>query len=425
MFRKAVAATVISAALVLVFFEAPVVGYSQQLTIPNDYQPIGVTTCSNEYFPTSTTTTALTTTAPNLTQLFDEYESCLSSYLYPPYVVSAQVPLAYALFGIGPPPFPDHVVFSQGNYTALVFFNGTKPSAAYEFYIPAKSLAVQPSGVVQILNASIQRDGYGNLVLTAAIKNIGSSPLNPIGADAYGVAPLESPGYGETYKGLTWYPEGFPDNCAALLPPGRVCTVTSQVANTTFPSSKLSFRVGVAGVADGNAFFYSQDFVEPSPRPGVDQGWVDLFMGEVDQSRQGVRLAENTTLDSFAALRFKTASKVPGTSDFGFQSDEASFFGGAGSPVNELLLFPGNAPPYLFATELQGSGPSHWSALLDAKSSQFGYFVGKAPYFDVSADCPVTEVTSSGVNITQYFESHGCTVTPVADVPWLVIILGE
>jgi len=80
-------------------------------------------------------------------------------------------------------------------------------------------------------------------------------------------------------------------------------------------------------------------------------------------------------------------------------------------------------PPYLYATELQGSGPHHWSALVNPAYSQFGYYAGEAPYYEVSANCHVTEVPLGGVNITEYFESHGCEVTPVAKVTWLVIIL--
>ena len=427
--RAGIIAGAVIVLLLAVFFEAPVVGYTQSVTIPDDYKPQGYPTCEAAVFGTPTTTATVTfvnaSQPANLTQEFQQYQECMNNYLYPPEVVSGSSTLAYSLFGIGPPPLPDWVVFSRGNYTAVVVFDGRAATAAYEFYVPGGDLTVEPEGVVQIINASVERTGYGNLVFSAAVKNIGSSTLNPVGIDVFGLPLPAYTGLSTVHDGLNWYFGGAGDNCAALLGPGSTCTMTSALGNVTSAAPGISFTVGVIGVDNGRIFFYSQDFVQPFPEPGLNHGWVDLFMGRVDGARTGPGLTENSTLDRFAALRFKTASSEPGISDYGFASDSASFFGAGAtnSSPAEILLFPGDAAPYLYATELQSSGPSHWTALTNPDYTQFGYYVGEAPYYEVSANCPVTEVPSAGVNITQYFESHGCIVTLAAGVPWLVVIL--
>ena len=423
--EPAALAGVAVAIFLVVFFEVPVIGYSQSLAIPNDYQPEAYAACSSIYTGAPGTVTAANSTGFNATQLAKEFQNCLSGYAYPPYEVSGRATLAYDFFGVGTSPFPAQVEFSQGNFTAIVLTNGRAATSAYEFYVPGKNLTINPQGTVEILNASIQQTGYGNLAFAAAVKNIGTTTLAPVGVSVFGVPFPPYTTFSSVYDGLTWYQMGAGDNCAPVLLPGHTCDTEFMLGNVTFASAEFSYTVGVVGADKGNLFYYTQDFVQASPQPGLNQGWVSLFISQVNQARAGTKLTENSTLDRFAAQRFKTASTQPQISDYGFASDAASFFGRqvSNSSVAELLLFPGSAPPYLYATELQGSGPHHWSALVNPAYSQFGYYAGEAPYYEVSANCHVTEVPLGGVNITEYFESHGCEVTPVAKVTWLVIIL--
>ena len=78
--------------------------------------------------------------------------------------------------------------------------------------------------------------------------------------------------------------------------------------------------------------------------------------------------------------------------------------------------------PYTYASILQGSAPGHWASLTDKNYTHFGYYFGTGPYEVVQQPCPVTEIPGGGINITQFFENAGCSVS-VQQATWLVVVL--
>jgi len=416
--KRASAIGLITILLVGVFFLAPVVSYSKSFGLPYNYEPGADAYCLNLARENSTSTPP-----PLNSSEIDIYNGCMNAHLYAPVPVAGYASLSFALLGIGAPPFPNHVFISQGNYSALIYFDGTQDVARYLFGGP--SVEINPDGVVQIVNASVDLSGYGGLYFQGAIKNIGASPVTSLGALITG---LHLPAYAwvnTSRDGVVWTPMFVDGNCGAFLKPGQSCRLYDYWGNGTLPNQSLHFYVNVLGETNGNLFFYRQEFEQSAPQSGVSRDWVNLFVSQFNQQRKGPAMVENATLDDFAEKRFNTASSQPGISDYGLSADTASFFGASAeaTKVVELLLYPGSTAPYPFAASLQGSAPKHYAALMNSSYTQFGYYIGEAPYFLVSANCAVKEIPSAGINITQYFEGYGCTVTPVPDMTWLVIIL--
>ncbi|HUH82545.1 MAG TPA: hypothetical protein VLX33_01550, partial [Nitrososphaerales archaeon] len=317
--------------------------------------------------------------------------------------------------------------FTQGQFSGLVFFQGDRATTGY--VLSSANATLDPKNTVEVLNSSVDVTGYGNLVFTAAIENLSPFNMASVKVEALGLPGppnLGTPGYPTTLDGITWYYNNVGSECSGFMRPGSVCVSTVYLGNPPL-SGQISYYVEVTGETNGTPFVFGQLFVQLAPEQGLGQDWMNLFMGAVGESRTAPPLAENTTLDQFAMQRFQAASSDPQISDYGLQEDLSSFFGkqASNSSITELLLFPGTASPYLFATELQASAPHHWTALIDSGYTQFGYYFAEAPYYDVSANCPVTEVVGAGVNITQYFENYGCTVVPNVGVPWLVIVLSR
>jgi hypothetical protein len=418
------AAVGVIAVFLVAFFFAPVVGYSQSIFIPDDYQPGAYAACSGILSQSTTTVTGFVTTQPNASQI-QEFNNCMNDHLYPGTVVGGRATLAYRLLGIGAPPFPNEVGFSSGNYSALVFFNGTEPVSAYEFY--SSSVDFGPRDTVEIVNASVRLSGYGVYYFSGAVKNIGNSTITSLNVFVNGVpGSLYSSEGSRSLQGIEWY-FGAPNSvCSVYLKPGLTCDMYSTLRNQSLPAGQLRFTLLVTGAVDGRLFAYTQDFSQASPQPGLNADWMSLFVGKVNQERQGPALTENSTLDRFAALRFKTASSQPQISDYGLAVDAASFFGsgGGGAGLEELVMYPGAAAPYVYVTELQGSAPLHWSALINSSFTQFGYFIGSAPYYYIPANCPVQELPAAGINVTQYFQQYGCSTT-LEQASWLVVVLGR
>ncbi|MDG7007166.1 MAG: hypothetical protein JRN06_02845 [Nitrososphaerota archaeon] len=103
----------------------------------------------------------------------------------------------------------------------------------------------------------------------------------------------------------------------------------------------------------------------------------------------------------FAAQRSKTASAEPDIADYNSTQDSASRFGAArGAMVSEELLYPGGFTPGEYLSYLRNHASGHRSGLTEPAYSQFGYYIGQAPYYTVSANCPVQEIPGQGVNIT-------------------------
>jgi hypothetical protein len=104
------------------------------------------------------------------------------------------------------------------------------------------------------------------------------------------------------------------------------------------------------------------------------------------------------------------------------------FFGANSSKLAlvEVLLYPNLTvmDPFPYANIIQESAPGHWAALTDQNYTHFGYYVGTGPYEVVKQPCPIFEIPRAGVNITQFFESAGYSVS-MQQATWLVIILSS
>ncbi|MDE1853578.1 MAG: hypothetical protein KGI38_07515 [Thaumarchaeota archaeon] len=416
---KAVAVGLVALSIVGLFL-VPVVTYSQSVNIWYAYKN-GVRTCSLSGGIINATNEAA-------------YARCLASYKYPPANITGYSSISYRLMGIGFPPYPAYVLVTQGNFSALAYFSGTKLIAAEGICCYANT-TVDPPNVIAIQNVTFGLTNFGLLNVTVSLKNIGQAQVTrgPIGSlDPEGrsaLVSIEVPGYGtnSSQGGLTWIGANFLGACSGgPLSPGSTCAASGTVPDTLPYNRTFTYYIEVQGFAGGNPFIYREGFQGHRPSSGVDSAWVGQFIGAVDKARGGVTLSENSTLDRFASLRFSTAVSQPDISDYGLSADTASFLPGSGaSPmILELLFFPGSSGPLTYATELQQIAPGHWSALTNTAYSQFGYFIGSGPYEFVNLPCPVLEVPSAGINITQYFEQAGCTVG-LQQTTWLVIILGK
>ncbi|MDG6909413.1 MAG: hypothetical protein JRN08_03500 [Nitrososphaerota archaeon] len=396
--------------LVGAFFLAPMVPYSLSFAIPGNDR-IKVAPCST---PAGNVTLVQAGGGGNATFTI----VCLGDGPYPPATVAGRSTLSYYLLGSGPPPFPSQAEITQGNLSALIFFQGDQAVAA-ETIGPAGTTIDPP---VQIVRSSLSPAPFGQENFTAVIRNEGDSSVSSP------VVYLRTEGYGfnQTVDGLLWssgYPLGF---CGRSTPhvllPGSECKTSVLVTLPT--NATLTYQVEVRGEMDGHGIFYSQDFRQFVPSEAVTPSWVAEFIQDVDGARGPVPLAETPTLDQFAALRFKTASAQPDVSDYGFARDLGAFFTSGGpASASETLLFPAGFTPANYTSFLRTSAPGHWGALTNETYGHYGYYIGSAPYYAIPAGCPVTEVPSAGVNITQFFASHGCTLATLPDTSWLVIVL--
>jgi len=413
-------AAVISAIALLAgaFFLAPVVPYSVSLNLPGavSVEPCTTTIQGATTYSGGTATLTLTTTGQATTTTV----TCEQVVPYPGAVVNGHAALSYALLGVGYPPFPDHVLITQANETAVVYFQGSKAVAAEDLG-PANT-AFNPVGVVQVLSAGFSPDDFGFLNFSATIENVGQTSIQ----NSY--VNLQVTGYGFNYtdaNGLTWIGAEAVAKCvsspALQLDPLNTCTV-SGLYKLPY-DAPLTFYVEVRGQVNGQWFLYRQAFRQTTPAGEIGSGWVKDFVEQVDLARLTSPLTENSTLDNFAELRFSSASSQPQISDYHLANDVASFFPSGNQPVVEVLLYPGYSSPSDYAAYLKGSAPGHWSALTNSALHQFGWYVGYGPYYQVSFGCPVSEIPGAGINITQYFQSQGCTVTPIPEETWLVIVL--
>lgn len=397
--------------LLVFFFAAPVVPYTQAIAIPGNYRYVRAT-CNNEvgYFSGTTFTVSTFTeacTKPNGT--------------LPASVVTGYGSLSSLLLGVGTEPFADGLVVSQGNLSALVYFRGGQAVSAEVLGYSKNGSLYDPPGVVAITSASFRLAQFGQLNFTATVENTGRSVLE---SAVY----LDAPGVDQnrTQDGLTWMSPGPIGTCRSPLSvglrPGDSCTVSGLV--NVQASGNVLYHVEVRGTVNGTPFVTRQGFQQTLPTGGIGRPWVSEFIQDVNGERPGVPLVENASLDAFAAQRFESASAQPDISDYNFTKDASAFFGaGRGAGATEVLLFPGGFTPDAFASYLKTYAVGHWTALIDPGVSRYGYYIGTAPYFQVSANCPVQEVLGEGTNITQYFVSQGCRVTPVPSVIWLVIVM--
>jgi hypothetical protein len=307
---------------------------------------------------------------------------------------------------------------SSGNHSALVYFSGGKAVAIEQAGPPG--VVLNPSSVLSIEYAAVSSSDWGFLNITFHLRNIGVHNItDPI---VY-VSMLGFSDNG-TDGGLVMIEPRAVGSCGSLWLASDYCDV-SQIAPNALPVNKsFTYYAEVRGGVEGSPFVYREGFQEDYPQGGIGPLWVDAFMDKVDQARGGQPLIENATLNEFAALRFKDASAGYQISDYNLTVDENAFFGPGpySQSIAEFLLYPGIFSPITYPGFLSEYAVGHWNGLLDAKYAQFGYFVGEASYYDVSIPCPVYEIPGAGVNITQFFQQHGCT-TMVAATTWLVVIL--
>ncbi len=405
--------------LVVAFFYLPVVPYTQSVDVWFAYKN-GVRSCNPSGGVINITNQAA-------------YERCLANYKYPPANLTGHSALAYRFLGIGEAPFPRQMVVTQGNFSVLVYFRGDKAVAIENIGELGGygGVVVNPPGTVAIQNVSVGPLPFGQINFTVILKNIGGTPIvGGLGAEVKFPAfvSIQFPGYGfnDTRDGLTWIGAAPIGTCADPWRPNTLCRISQTVTDSLPPGEPFAYFVEIRGVANSTPFFYKEEFHAQNPPAGITSAWVSQFIEAVDQARGTVRLSENSALDRFASLRFSTAVTQPDISDYGLASDAASFFGGIGSEpeIVELLLYPGASDAYTYASELQQYAPGHWSALTNTTYTQYGYFIGSGPYEYVNQPCPVSEIPSGGLNITQFFEKAGCTVS-VRQATWLVIIVGK
>ncbi len=323
---------------------------------------------------------------------------------------------SYALLGYGPAPFPQSQLVTLGNHSAIAYFSGSR-LAAMEHAGPA-GVQFNPGGVVWVQDAEVTSFDFGFLNITIRIQNLGLRPID--GAAVY----LSMLGYSanSTAGGVVLIQPKFVGDCGGQILPGGDCTVT-QTAQNLLPANKsINFYPEVRGSVNGAPFIYRQGFAESYPTGGVGPVWVKAFMDRVDNAR-GSPLTHNSTLDQFAALRFNTSSATYQISDFGFENDTTRFFGPeAAKGVTEELLFPGVYSPYTFPGFLAAYAVGHWQTLLDEQYTQFGFYIGHGPYYQVAIPCSIYELPGAGINISQFFSNLGCTTT-VLPSTWLVIVL--
>ncbi|MDE1858791.1 MAG: hypothetical protein KGI26_06980 [Thaumarchaeota archaeon] len=325
---------------------------------------------------------------------------------------------AYAILGYGPPPYASQELVTHGNRTALVYFEGGKAVAVEA--VGGPGMVLNPSNVIAVNYAGVSSSDWGFLNLTFHLQNINYYNITDP------VVYVSMVGFSEngTDGSLTIIEPRALGSCGQLWISYDYCTV-SQVAPNNLPVNKsFTFYAEVRGTVGGTPFVYRHGFSEAYPRGGIGPQWVTTFMSQINAERGGPPMTENATLDTFAALRFKTATEVFQISDYNLSQDAVAFFGPIpfASQVSELLLFPGVYSPNTYPSFLSQYAPGHLYLLSNTQMTQYGYFVGQAPYYEVSIPCPVYEIPHAGVNITQFFQEHGCT-TKVATTTWLVLIL--
>jgi len=402
-------------AVILFSVLAPVIAYSQSVNIWYAYKN-GFTKCNPPGGIFNSTNSA-------------EAERCLASYKYPPAIITGHASIAYRLLGLGMSPYPRQVEVTQGNNTILAYFRGDKLTAVEG--IGFGDITVNPKNVVQVQNVSFVVTDFGFMDVNVVLKNTGTSPIvaGPDQLGKYGaVVTIQLPGdSNSTVDGLTWIGGNVAyGQCAPSWIPGSTCRVGYSLYDNLQINKSFTYYVEVRGAVAGQYFFYRVGLQGLPPQRGVTAAWVSRFIGQVNNARGAASLTENTTLDRFAAVRFKTAVTYPDISDYGLQGDISTFFGTSGTLPNivEILLYPGSQDPSSYSSTIQSYAPGHWSALSDENYTHFGYYVGSAPYEFVKLPCSVTEIPRAGINITLFFTAAGCSVSLV-QTTWLVLILSR
>jgi len=409
--RRAAVLGVVAAAMLGVFFFAPVLPYS--VPVAGHYFPYnkGYSLCQTLY-PISPRS--------NSTELA-LLSACLSSYRYPTYNLTGQSSLSYGLLGVGEPAFGSKVVLTLHNTTVILYFSGANLNSV-ESRLPEGTL-VDPAGVVQVQNVTATLDYLGLLDLNVTVKNTGDLQISEMSVwmstpPVYGIPTLPQRTEVSAYS-----------VCVEDLEPGSSCRVSMGTVPLQLPPSaytEVSYALEVKGYYGGTYFVYhatvaTKASFKPFPS-SLSEDWVFQFIQNVTSARGVARLSENATLDQFAALRFRTMVLNYNVSHYGYANDYYQFFHSAIPNGTELYLFPVGSAPSEFATYLQSKAPGHWQALMDTSFTQYGWYYSRGAEVVGQGNCNVTEIPGPNINVPQYFEAQGCSIQ-VLQEGWLVIEL--
>ncbi len=419
-FRYALASPAVLALLVITL--APVVPYHLKVDNPGfPYSLQGYQACVNQFAKDNVIN------ADN-----PDFQRCIAQTLIPPIDVTGYGSVSFSLLGVGVQPFPDIMSVGESDFYALLHISGTRIVAAEQ--VSQQNVIYNPSGIT-ISNSSLTQGFLGNGNATITVTNTtGQTLVNPLilvsvpgssgnSTDKNGVTWIFRYGYG-SLAFASCMQNGKPQNLGS----GASCTATFSTLTTAQFGSPFRYSVEVQGHLGSQLFITERTFTYSISSQAANRLWTDSYVKLVNEARNGSALIESSYLDAFAKLRFSTAVAQPDISDYGFYTDESSFFATNSTKPSlvEVLLYP-NIPtedPYSYAEVIQHSAPGHWSALTDRNYTRFGYFIGTGPYEIVQQPCPIFEIPGAGVNITQYFEKAGCSVT-MQQSTWLVIILSN
>jgi hypothetical protein len=360
------------------------------------------------------------------------FQHCIAQYLIPPINVTGYGSLSFSLTGIGLRPFPDILTVGGNDFYAVLHMSGAKITAAE--LVPQRDVIYNPSGIV-ISNSSISQGFIPDIInMTITVTNrSGQTLTNP-------TLLIDAPSISGNYtkNGVYWIlPSSgmipITGSCSVNgvfqnLTSGASCTETFHTFISASLRSSYKYSVEVRGYLGSQYSITEQSFTHSISAQSLNQLWVNEFAKLVNANRSIPALIESPTLDKFAKLRFNTAVTQPDISDYGLYADESSFFGGSATrpALVEVLLYPTIATedPYGYVNTIQEYAPGHWAALTDKGYTHFGYYVGSGQYEVVHQPCPVFEIPGAGINITQYFEKAGCSVSTQQST-WLVLILSN
>jgi hypothetical protein len=340
----------------------------------------------------------------------------------------------YAAVGLGTSPFPSTVLAPAGpNSTYLLHVAGNRisyfePGVLTSANHPA---VLNPSGIVKVMNVSIQQWAFGMLNFSATVLNISTEPVWGI------VLGFRYPTYGTNVTKPS--PEGtyyLPPlaQCTVDLEPGKTCvgSLLLNQSSTLLTGQSYDFDLEVrssgppgyatSGYPDAFIFLYSTPVVYPGT--GLGPAWVKAFIQAVDHERNTTALTEDTTLDNFAAIRYNTLRAEYQISDYNFTNDYNKYLASSGRQILEEILYPSSRDPATFPEYLHQNAPGHWSGLMNPIYTKYGYFFGVGPTVVVGPGCPAQEIPGPNINITQYVVAHGCDYV-IADQIWFIIILGS
>jgi len=408
--RTLVAVAAVVAALVLLLF-LPVVSYTASFADPQNVNPRLFNPCA---------IAVLNSTGRDEQP---DFQNCYDISALPPSSVKGYASTSYFLTGWPAGPFPSLMLAKQGNSTYLLHFDG--PRLSYiERALVGPNATLNPSGVLRIDNVTFSQWAFGMLNFSAHVTNIGPKTLWGL------IVSFGYPAYGRntSLAPVRVYSEQPVTSFTAILP-GESLTASVLVNESAALLTDQSYpmTIEVSGFftmgSIGSTFLYVDTVPVTYPGVGLNSHWVATFIQTLDQLRNGSLLAENKTLDEFAAFRFDTARSQYQISDYNFTYDYIRFFGSAKPAVLEEILYPLGKDPTTYPGYLKSTALEHYTDLLNSAYSKYGYFFGTGPAVEVGPGCTATEVPGPNINLEQWATSHGCTYV-IADEVWFILILG-